>query len=926
MTGTSAAAGVAGAAGGAGPAPVWLGAVGLSVVVPAHDDEHRIGPALDAFRAHLDVRLGTGPGDWELVVVDDASTDATAALVEAAAADDPRIRLIRSEHHRGPGAALRAGVLASAGERVLLADSGLKTPPAELDRLEQALAPTRAAEPPADRHQTAEPPAGHRPADRHQADGPPADRHHADEPPAGQRPASRHHADAPPADRHQAAEPLDDAPLAGRHTADAAAAAEPPADASAAGRPRAGAPSATASAPATAAAVALGRSANRLVRALGIPGIPGFRTGTFTFALFDGDRARAAFAASRLDGPAVDAEVLRWVRRQGWRVAEVPVRRSAPPTPRPPRPRRAAGARRRALVDLLRLNAGGLAVAAVFLALSAYVFHGLWADLDGRYLKDALQDQNQWEWFVGVTTDNITHLRNPLFTLTQGMPDGVNLMANATMLGLTVPLIPVTLLFGETVTFVLVLTLGMAASAWTWYWLIRRRFVHGRWAAAAGGALAAFAPPMVSHANGHPNFVVLFMLPLIIDRALRLCDGQNQGRSVVRDGVLLGLFATYQIFLGEEPLLIAALGMLLFCLAYLLVDRERALEAARPLGLGLVIAAAVCVPLLAVPLYWQFFGPQSYHSVLHGDNAGNSPRALVEYAARSLFGDAETAGRLSMNTTEQNAFYGWPLLAFGVAVCVWMWRRTVVRALAITGAAALLLSLGPWVPVPHTGVVLPGPWRLMGKAPLFESVIEGRVAMVCAPVLGVLLALALDRIVRMRGRELRTLGLLGVAAALIPVLPLPLAVREREPVPQFIASGAWKDYVGDGEALVPVPLPDPGQADALHWQVEADFGFRLAGGYFNGPWGPERIGIYGATPRHLSNLLRDVRYGAEPPEVTPQWREQARQDLEFWKAGAVVLPFQDRDTQLRDLLTGLLGQEPKKVQDVWVWRVGLGRP
>ncbi|MFI6147211.1 glycosyltransferase [Streptomyces sp. NPDC051109] len=792
-------------------APAWLGAVGLSVVIPAHDDAHRIGPTLDAFRAHLDARLGSGPGDWELVVVDDASTDATAALVEAAAADEPRIRLIRSEDHRGSGAALRAGVLASAGDRVLLADAGLRTPPTGLDRLEQAL-----------------------------GEG-------------------------------------------GQSTA-----------------------------------AALGRSGNRLVRALGIPGIPGFRTGTCGFALFDGDRARAAFGASALDGPAIDAEVLRWMRRQGWQVAEVPVRRTPD---RAGRPRRAAGDRRRALAELFRLNAGGLAVAAVFTALSAYVFHGLWANLDGRYLKDALQDQNQWEWFVGVATDNITHLRNPLFTTAQGMPDGVNLMANATMLGLTVPLIPVTVLFGETVTFALVLTLGMAASAWTWYWLIRRRLVQSRWAAAAGGALAAFAPPMVSHANGHPNFVVLFMLPLIIDRALRLCEGRN----TVRDGVLLGLFATYQVFLGEEPLLIAALGMLVFSLAYLLVDRPRALAAARPLGRGLAVAAGVCVPLLAFPLYWQFFGPQSYHSVLHGDNAGNSPRALVEYAARSLFGDAETAGRLSLNTTEQNAFYGWPLLALGVAVCVWMWRRRVVRALAITGAAALALSLGPWVPVPRTDVVLPGPWRLMVKLPLFESVIEGRVAMVCAPVLGVLIALALDRIVRTRTRELRTLGLLGVAAALIPVLPLPLAVRERAPVPAFITSGAWKDYVKDGEALVPVPLPDPGQADALHWQVEADFGFRLAGGYFNGPWGPDRIGIYGATPRHLSNLLRDVRYGAQPPEITPQWREQARQDLEFWKAGAVVLPFQDRGVELRDMISELLGRQPLKVEDAWVWRVGPGQ-
>ncbi|MBT2472594.1 DUF2029 domain-containing protein [Streptomyces sp. ISL-66] len=866
----------------------WLGAVGLSVVVPAlgygapghgapdpealgpdapgHDAPRRaahgwdaLGATVEAVRDHLDDHLGRGPGDWELVLVVDGQDEVPAAVTT----EDPRIRLVRvAGAHPGKGTALRAGVLASTGRRVLITDAGLTTPLDELPRLAEVL--DGAGDGGGDRN-------GERDRD-------------------GDRNGDR--------DRDSDRDP--------------------------------------------APAVVLGRSGNRLVRALGIPGIPGFRADTCGFALFDGDSARAAFGASSLDGPAIDAEVLRWVRRQGWEVAEVPVAAAPAPAvgPRALRrgPRPTAAGRLRALGELLRLNFGGLAVAGVFLVLSLYVFQGLWADLDGSYLADALQDQNQWEWFVGVTTDNITHLRNPFFTLSQGMPDGVNLMANATMLGLNVPLVPVTLLFGATVTFALVLTLGMAASAWTWYWLIRRRFVRSRWAAAAGGALAAFAPPMVSHANGHPNFVVLFMIPLIIDRALRLCEPRRGGRdghdghdgrggsSVTRDGVLLGLFATYQIFIGEEPLLIAALGMLVFALACLLVDHRRALAAARPLGAGLAVALAVCLPLLAVPLYWQFFGPQSYHSVLHGDNAGNSPRALIEYASRSLFGDPETAGRLSLNTTEQNAFYGWPLLAFGAAVCVWLWRDKVVRALAITGFTALLLSLGPWVPVPRTEVVLPGPWRLMIKLPLFESVIEGRVAMVCAPVLGILLALALDRILRMRTRELRTLGLLGAAAALIPVLPLPLVVRERAPVPAFITSGAWKDYVKDGEALVPVPLPDPGQADALHWQVEAGFGFRLAGGYFNGPWGPDRMGIYGATPRHFSNLLRDVRYGGTPPEITAQWRLQARQDLEFWKAGALVLPRQDRDTELRDLITGLLGRQPEKVRDTWVWRVGPGEP
>ncbi|MCB5178741.1 glycosyltransferase family 2 protein [Streptomyces antimicrobicus] len=887
-----------------------LGQVALSVVVPAYGDggpqPERLGPALGMLREHLDERFGTGPGDWEVIVVADGPADApadptaadapgagtadpadapgagtadpadapaagsadpadppaadapeaadptdpadpTAAdVVLAAAAEDPRIRLIRGprEHPGGRGSALRLGVAASAGARVLLTDAALASPVEELERLEKALA------------------------------------------------------------EHDGA-------LA------------------AIGSPRTG----TGAGPG-------GR----------LPGGP---------RLFDGDRARAAFGASRLDDRAVEDEVLRYFRTRGWPVAEVPPSRPAhddrpdgddslaphqhqhphqrqhqhsasqAPAAADPAGARAPGAPRLRLRLRLRLRPGlrrlggsRLAVPGLFLLVAFLFYARLWADLDGAYLADAMQDQNQWEWFFAVTADNVAHLRNPLFTEFQGMPDGVNLMGNTVMLGLSVPLAPVTLAFGPTVTLALVFTCGVAATASAWYWLIRRWLDVGRPAAVAGAALATFAPPMVSHAAAHPNFVVLFVLPLIVDRALRLCAGRN----VVRDGIVLGLLATYQIYLGEEALLLAALGMLVFALGYALFDRRRARVAAKPLLRGMLVAAAVSVPLVAFPLWWQFAGPQSYHSVPHPQGAANSPRALIEYAGHSLFGDKDTAARLSMNHTEQNGFYGWPLLAFGTAVAVWLWRRTAVRALAVTGAGMLLLSLGPAVPVPGTGLVVPGPWRLLTQFPLFEFVIEGRVAMVCAPVLGMLLALALDRILASGAGQRRTLGLLAVAAALIPVLPVPvpLAVRDREPVPEFITSGAWKPYVQEGEALVAVPLPDAGVADALHWQVRADFGFRLAGGYFMGPWGPERIGTFGATPRHLSNLLREVRYGADPPPLGPEWQEQARRDLAYWKAGAVVLPDQDRSEELRVLLTGLLGAEPERVRDVWVWRVGPG--
>ncbi|MFD7707313.1 glycosyltransferase [Streptomyces sp. NPDC059785] len=799
------------------------GGVDLTVVVPAYNEERRLGPTLDAITAHLGGSEGRF-GTWELVVVDDGSTDGTRDVVGERTARDRRVQLVTSPHNRGKGHALRLGVAASRGRRVLITDADLAAPIEELERLDKALADGRAAA-------------------------------------IGSRatPGARieHH-------QHRLRE-------------------------------------------------LLGRAGNLLIRRIAVPGIRDTQCG---FKLFDGDRARTAFAASRLNGWGIDVEVLQHFRRSGWPVAEVPVRWAHQPGSKV---RPLDYGRVLAELTVLKARSAGpadLLAGALFLLMAVALYAGRWTDPDGRYLPDSLQDQNQWEWFFAVTADNLRHLHNPLFTDLQGYPDGVNLMANTVMLGLSVPFAPVTLLLGPAFALNLVMTLGLAATAAAWYWLIVRRVTRQRGAAFLGAALAAFAPPMVSHANAHPNFMILFMIPLIVDRALRLCAGTR----VVRDGVVLGLMATYQIFLGEEPLLLAAMGMVLFALAYAAARRDVVKASWRPLGKGLALAAAVCLPLIAFPLYWQFAGPQSYHSVLHGDNAGNSPLALLSFAERSLVaGNADTADALSLNPTEQNAFYGWPLAALAFAITVRLWKRPLVKALAFTVLAAALLSLGPEFRIPLTDIVLPGPWALLSDKPLFESVIEGRVAMICAPALGILLALAFERLVRTRSLAVQYVGMVAVAAALLPLIPAPLKSVDRVDVPAFVADGTWKRYVGEGESLVPVPLPDPGDAEALHWQTKAHLGFHLPGGYFNGPYGEDRTGIYGASPRYTSNLLRDVRYGGTKPVIGKNWRAQARADFTYWRAGVLVLAPQARQDELRKTVEELVGHPGTWRDGVWFW-------
>lgn len=100
-----------------------------SVVIPAFEEASRIGASLDAVVRHL---AGRGV-EWEVLVVDDGSTDGTAEIV--AGRGDDHVRVLRFAANRGKGAAVKAGVLASRHPLVLLCDADLSTPIGELDRL-----------------------------------------------------------------------------------------------------------------------------------------------------------------------------------------------------------------------------------------------------------------------------------------------------------------------------------------------------------------------------------------------------------------------------------------------------------------------------------------------------------------------------------------------------------------------------------------------------------------------------------------------------------------------------------------------------------------------------------------------------------------------------------------------------------------------
>jgi dolichyl-phosphate beta-glucosyltransferase len=107
-----------------------------SVVLPAFNEAQRLPPYLEEILGFFE-----GRGDpFEVVVVDDGSTDGTLGVATRLARAHPAVRPLRLDTNQGKGAAVRRGMLAASGHYRLFTDADGATPITELKRLEPALA------------------------------------------------------------------------------------------------------------------------------------------------------------------------------------------------------------------------------------------------------------------------------------------------------------------------------------------------------------------------------------------------------------------------------------------------------------------------------------------------------------------------------------------------------------------------------------------------------------------------------------------------------------------------------------------------------------------------------------------------------------------------------------------------------------------
>ena len=556
------------------------------------------------------------------------------------------------------------------------------------------------------------------------------------------------------------------------------------------------------------------------------------------------------------------------------------------------------------------------AAVALSLALAFWVTSGMWMHVGSLALVNGGSDVTFFEWTLVHATRIFTHGENPLFTPQLNAPNGVNLMANTGLLGLTVPLVPVTLLFGPAVAFTVMLTGGLAATAWAWYHVLSRH-IAGYWPAAlVGGLFAGFAPGMVSHVNGHPDLTGQFLIPFILWRAITLRRA--------RDGVILGLLVTWQAFLNEELLFQTGLALTVFVTVYAVFRPAEVRARVRPFLAGLWPALVTAGVLLAYPLWFQFAGPQSYRGlpqIVLG--YGTDLRAFTAFSRSSLV--RHGASRSSYGgPPEENTFFGAPLLVATGVIVAWLWRRQVaVRALTAVALVFAVLSLGRTVVAGGHTVLSHGPMSVLDHLPLFDSVVPTRFGLALIPVIAILLAFSVRAAASASGAWLRYGWTLVLAAALLPIAPTPVLAGPAAPVPGFFTSGQWAQYVHDGQSVLS-GNPRGGSAafTAMGWDNATGQGYRMVGGYFLVPDEHGR-GAYGVPGRPTTMLLTDiVRFGGTR-KITAAQRAAFRADVRYWHTAIVVLsPYAPHHDELRSALDQLAGEPGQPVQGVLVWDVG----
>lgn len=615
---------------------------------------------------------------------------------------------------------------------------------------------------------------------------------------------------------------------------------------------------------------------------------------------------------------------------------------------------------------------GGAALA--YLVVGVALWWHVWTSDPTTVTTCGCGDASLFTWFLAWPAWALAHGHSLLWSRALFHPQGVNLLANTSELAFGVPLAPVTWLWGPVATLNVALTLSPVLTALTCFVLLRR-WVSSGLLAFVGGLAYGFSPFTVAKlSESHLMDSTLFVLPLIVLALDELLAGSRLRPVTV--GVLLGLLAAVQFFLGTELLVITAMGIgagLVLVLAWSFARaRDLVRQRWRRVTVGLATAAATGLLLLAYPGWFALAGPSHFSGVIW-------PQILPRFGGARL-GSFVHATSVPMKTIALSrigggyqgsvisspSYLGWPLLAV-VAVGLVVFRRTWRLWLAVgvgTVCAALTIEV--------RGQPL-APWNLFGRLPVLEDVIPNRFMAVVSLCAIVAVTLTADRVgswvsrrlagwpsvtesdvpvrrelpatpssdgaprhggsglAARRGRwparfagafvslAVAAVAFVPIAAQVVPYTPL---TGVRVAIPRWFAHP--QQGAGPGDVILAIPAPFTLEQGAMTWQAVGGFRYALVGG--GGPGSvPARSGRAGPGVALLQHV---ALFGASPPTLDSRAVADLDTALTAWQATTVVivdqpdLPRYDQPVGAAPtaaLLTAAIGRLPQQTDGAWVW-------
>ena len=549
-----------------------------------------------------------------------------------------------------------------------------------------------------------------------------------------------------------------------------------------------------------------------------------------------------------------------------------------------------------------------------------------WAD-PSRVTLGGRQDTPYTVWAFAWVERALVHGQIPWTTDHLSWPAGVNLLTNATSMGLGIVLAPVTRLWGPLVSFNVAATGAVAVTAWSAQVVLHRSGLATWPAAAFGGLVAGFGPTALAQTGGaHVHVTAAFLVPVILFGVGRVAT--SPGASPLRWGAALGVLIALQLTIGEEVLAIVAFAVLIG-----VVVGAPHVRWASLLRAG-AMAAAVFGVLAAWPLWVQFTGRAHIIGGLQrGDRYADDLTAFVVPSRQVWLGSSAAAGMLRHFSSEGGAYIGVPLLILCAVVSLVHRRDPLVRTVALAGAGLAVLSLGPRLLIAGHPTSLALPWAVLSRLPLLESLLPVRFGVVIDLAAGALLAVGLGDAVRsararkrLRSRHLVDAGpqpatlivpaLIGVAC-LVPLFPrLPFRTT-RWDIPALFRRPSTA-RLADDSLIVLSPYPSEADPEVEVWLAAAGARWKSAGGTYFVPRPDGRVTIGGAVP--LSAVIDSrIEQGSNAASLVPL-REATIQELRRDHVDAVLAgPGPHRD-EVTAWWSSVLGP-PADTGNVSVWRI-----